>query len=285
MSGIVETRNLKIVNKIIRSQDVKRLFNDLESEFNRLENITEEKLNQKLATEEFKDYSEERKADKKKILRQYTSRSIKITAFDGSIYEGESKEILANGGILDSKQIMSVRFYFRDNNHNVNLSISLAHDSDFWNEVSVTGTDSLWVNGVIQKIENFLDSLEAQSTWAKKYSLTIKLIFAVCIAYVSSNLFLRLSLFLTAHYPPDPNSAKISIQFAKWLLFFVMLGAGLFPGHLLTGKITKLWPNVELQTGYDYHQIEKQRRNRVWLIFTIVIIPTALTILIDFLGM
>lgn len=285
MSGIIETRTLKISNRIIKSQDIRRLFTDLENEINRLDGITNDEIERMLSDEKYKTYDQKEKEREKRLLKKWISKKLKIKAVDNSVYEGHSNEILANGGILDSKQISSIDFDFTDSNHNLSIAISLHHsNSNLWNEVRVQGTDSIWVNGIIQKIENFLDSLEPQSTWARRYSPFLTMFFDICISIVASTVLLKIILLLGKYFPSDPNSPKLSINTARAMIFIMMLGMSLYPASTLTDKIKGLWPIVELQTGQDHNQTEKQKRKSVWLIFTLVILPTILTILTELVG-
>lgn len=282
MGGIIETRTLKISDRIIKSQDIRRLFSDLENEFNRLDKITEADLDRILVDKKYNKYTEAEKVQEKKYLKQYISKSLKIKACDGSVYVGQSEEILASGGILDTKQISTIDFNFLDNNHKSSLSINLRHTtSDNWNEVTVQGIDSLWVNGIIQKIENFLDSIERQTTWFKNYSLLIAIFITVCIALVTSALILNFLILLNQIFPSESDSIKISIQSIRVMTFFMMLGISSYPAIKIFEKIKELWPTVELQTGQDYLQVNKQKRNKIWLIFSLIIIPTVLTILAE----
>jgi hypothetical protein len=282
MVGIIETRTLKISNRIITSQDIRRLFTDLENEINRLDAITNEQLDRKLSEEKYNKYSDQEKEREKRYLKNWISKKLKVKATDNSIYEGHSNEILAPGGILDSKQISSIDFDFTDRNHNASIAINLRHtNSDSWNEVRVQGTDSLWVNGIIQKIENFLESLEPQPTWARKYSFVLTIFFDICIAIVASAILMKVILFLGKHFPLDSNSQKLSLGFSRATIFIMMLGVFSYPASALTDRIKGLWPLVELQTGRDHNQAEKQKRKTVGLVFTLIILPTIFTIITE----
>jgi hypothetical protein len=286
MSGIIETRILKISNKIIKSHDIRRLFDDLETEFNRLDTITDEQIIQRLNSQEFKEYSEEQKEKQKSFLKLPIIRNFVIKAKDGSIYESESNEILKSGSILDTKQISSLSFNFNDYNHNASLSMNLRHTNfNDYNDITVKGTDSLWVNGIIQKIENFLESLENQSIWSKKYNILLIIFFDICIAFVFAEVLLKFIIFMNSLQPVNPNSEKATIQFIFIMSFIPMLGVAFYPARLLQDKLNELWPNIELQMGMDYNQLERKRRNKVWLLFTLVILPTALTLLAYLMGM
>ncbi|MFN8334462.1 MAG: hypothetical protein U0U09_04990 [Cyclobacteriaceae bacterium] len=285
MSEIIETRTLRISSRIIRSHEIRRLFTDIENEINRLDGITDEEIERILADEKYKKYDVKEKEREKRLLKKWISKRLKVKAIDNSVYEGHSNEILANGGILDSKQVISIDFDFTDSNHNLSIAISLHHSSsDLRNEVRVQGADSIWVNGIIKKIEIFLDSLEPQSTWARKYSFLLTLFFGICISIVASEILINIIFFLGRDFPLDPTSPKLSVRTARGIIFIMMLGLSTYPAMTLTDKIKELWPLVELQTGQDYNQAERQKRRNVWLIFSLVILPTILTILTELIG-
>lgn len=284
MNAITETRTLKIADKVIKAQDIRRLFNDLESEFIRLDQLTEKELDEELLKEKYSKYSDQEKQERKQLLKEYIYKRLKIKASDGSLYEGNSKDILSEGGILDTKRIESIQFDFIDNNHKTSISINIRHSKyDLYNEVSVQGVDSLWVNGIIQKIENFLETIETQLTWSRRYFLPISILFAICIGTVLNAILIQGLILWTKNTVPDPNSPKISMSTARIIFFGLMTGLSTYPALSLAEKLKELWPTVELQTGPDFGQIEKRKRKTVWLIFSLIILPAAMTIILDLL--
>ncbi len=49
----------------------------------------------------------------------------------------------------------------------------------------------------------------------------------------------------------------------------------------LTRWILSSWPNIELDFGADHLKLEKQRRKRIYLLLTIVIVPITISVILD----
>ncbi|RPH29906.1 MAG: hypothetical protein EHM93_16650 [Bacteroidales bacterium] len=268
---ILETRNLKITNKIFKPDDIRKIFQDIEKEILSLNEVNNTKQHSKDNLDESSN-------------SRYNSSYIhlKVNAIDGSEYESESFEILEKDGILDTKQIYSIYFTFVDRKNDIQIQITLRHtNNDYDNEVSIKGRNSIWVNGLMKKVEENINILENQSTFAKKYGFLICIIILLCFTYIVTSLPNLIILLLPKQLI---STETITIQMPRMIFYtiyysFISLSF-IFPSIYLTEKIKGLWLSVELQTGKEYYQIEKQRRIKLWTIISLIVIPTILSIII-----
>lgn len=205
--------------------------------------------------------------------------TFKMQTSDGSEYEAQTPEVFAKGGILDTKQVGMVLITFSGYSTSSHISVFIYHgDVDkSWNQVEVTGTDATWVNGVTRRIEDAIGEWERQAEWPMKLrglilaisTLGIALLYKLILHIFSSVLHLQASS--AEHVQPT----SLVIQWT--MLLFVAF----WPAADLTRKFVGLWPNIELRTGREYAQVLTRRRQYLWLVATIGVLPIVIRVLYD----
>jgi hypothetical protein len=209
---------------------------------------------------------------------KYRRKSFIINANDGSTYSSASSTIFLERGILDTKQITSIKMEFDDHNGKMKPSIEIAieHGDDKWrsfsNYILVKGNDSTWVNGVTRQFENIIAGWEPQAAWPRY----IKWLASGLMAIAFSRGVISL-LEAIAGRPIQATSLEL-------ILVYASLGAfSALPAFLLVDSLLRLWPAVELRTGREYAQLLRKRRTRLGLIVTLVVLPLLMSLLYDLL--
>jgi hypothetical protein len=225
----------------------------------------------------------EESANKIKVS-DYRFRRIHIETQDGSEYKSSSSNILSQGSILDSKQINKIRMYFEDSmsEDRPSISIYLTHGNSYGsNYIEVIGNESTWVNGVMRRFEDIVGDWERQPTWPRRFQWAFVLLFVIGIMRVIWLIVLTILSQYAAAFP-QINSLSPSRKLITSLVITI-LPALLFaiPGYYITDKLVELWPNVELRTGREHAQIYRKRRDRLWTIMGLIIIPLLITFLYD----
>jgi hypothetical protein len=175
--------------------------------------------------------------------------------------------------------------YFNDFSRGYEISFRIIQGSGYYHGsgVDVSGSDTLWVNGVMRQFEESIQGWERQPSWPQRYSLPMTILFALSVGRIY--IFL-LDIFFDYVIPiqpisPRPAWADILIPIAPWIDWGLALVVGIWPGIWLANKMKGLWPNVEIQTGPEYAQVHKRRRQRIWLIMTVGVLPLLLYALYD----
>jgi hypothetical protein len=191
-------------------------------------------------------------------------------------YESESSEIFDESGILDTKQIILLRFSFSDYNTDSSIKIELVHgDSSSIgrilgsNNIEVGGRDSYWVNATARTLEETVSEIEKQAPWPRKWAPALFFV-AVCGTGMLMYFFLKLLFVHILHtrFSIEPNVAS-------WVPVIIVGIGGLFPGLFLTDKLLELWPSIELRMGKEWAQVVNKRRQRLWLFCSLVGLPIA----------
>jgi hypothetical protein len=123
----------------------------------------------------------------------------------------------------------------------------------------VSGNDSVWVNGILAKLTEIIDTAEPQPLFKKPLSIAA---LPLCIAF--NVVYFRLFY------------ADIQRNKYGWIEGILTIGVPIL-SMVLFDKLPKyvdaLWPDVELQTGPNYLQIPANKRKRITLLLTLIILP------------
>jgi hypothetical protein len=212
------------------------------------------------------------------IKEQYidaSQSSLEFTLSDNSIYNGTIEEFIETDAIPAGKKIVEIDLYFKENVFNSRFIIKIRHSHPFSTSsyVIVEGEDRTWVSGTIGIIEEFLSTCRNQSLIIKKLQVLI---------IASTDLILMLFLI---------NLIKIFIRtkvifpkivgniFTNELFYFIVLLAliSVTPSIFIYKCLKKLYPAVEIQTRKEFNQSEKEKRFKLWIIISLIIIPTILS--------
>lgn len=251
MEEIKESKVFRIKNKIIRLDGIHKIANLIYEE-------------------------------SKNIGSGYMRFSAKCT--DGSSFESKNPDIFSPDSKLNFKRVGGLQAWFDCSEKNLNIHINIYQSYHYENsDISVTGTDSTWVNGVLRNLEEIVDGFPDQNQFINNNYHLISNVFAIGIGV--------LYMWVIDFIPSIPVSKKpewaiiLGQSFENspiyYYLFRYFLGyiVGLIPGYFLSGKLKELWPSIEIQIGPEHKLIEKKRRN--WIAFTLTtcVIPLVISLI------
>jgi hypothetical protein len=200
---------------------------------------------------------------------------IEFTSSDKSKYSFSFKEISEAKDVLDTKQIIEVELHFSENVLDSKFVLKLRHSDTFSasSYVLVEGEDRDWVNGTIRLLKNFLVTCRNQSTFVEKNKI---LIFGSTILLLILFLHNLVVVFIRTKviFPKIVGS-----MFSENLIYVIMVLSliSATPAVLIYKWLIKLFPGIEIQTGLNYDHAKKERRNKLFLLVILIIVPTILS--------
>lgn len=170
------------------------------------------------------------------------------------------------------------------------VKVGLLHGSDY-DSVEKTyyngsffelgSDDSMWVNGFAARLQEWLDGVPDQKDPVEANKLWIYLISIVSATYLFGCVIDWFNINKHGYVPYWKEAFSTG---GDWVASIV---AALFVGGLVAlvtagnfiNKSTDIWPMVELQIGPEHLLVEKQKRNYVNKIWTLLILPFLTSIL------
>lgn len=270
-----EKRELLIDNKIFTKNDITSLIKLFTKLSNEILDKSKEIKRKDLIREGWQEQN---------IKEQYidtSQSSLEFTYSDNFIYNGKIEEFVESDAIPANKKIVEIDLYFKENVFNSRFIIKIRHSHPYSTSsyVIVEGEDRTWVTGTIGFIEEFLSTCRNQSSFVKKLRILI---------IASTDLILMLFLI---------NLIKLFIKtkvifpkivgniFTNELIFFIVLLSliSLTPAIYIYERLKKLYPGIEIQTRKDFNLAEKEKRFKLWVIISLIIIPTIISFLLRLL--
>jgi hypothetical protein len=224
-----------------------------------------------------------------KKSKHHSSISIRLYCQGGISYESDSLDILDDGGPLDIKKTETIQITFYDYEMERNIDISLREGNYYGGELSIRGTDKNWVQGNFTRLQEIIDSVKPQDNVVLKYK---DLVFHIIAFGVGSLVLLLVDFFIFRHLP-TPKTIQISSDFLRSIILFVRANPlvsylvwiflvwleGIFTfAYPVFNWLIELWPKIEFDFGPEHLNKHKLRRQRIWLVTSLVIIPIIINI-------
>ena len=269
MKNPVEKREVSIDNKIFTKNDIISLVQLFVKLSNEILDKSKEIKHKELIQEGWPEAT---------ISEKYINTShsgIEFTSSDKSKYSFSFNEISEAKDILDTKQIIEIELYFNENVLDSKIVLKLRHSDTFSgsNYALVEGEDSDWVNGTIKLLKNFLVTCRNQSTFVEKNKI---LIFGSTILLLILFLHNLVVVFIRTKviFPKIVGN-----MFSENLIYVIMVLSliSATPAVLIYKWLIKLFPGIEIQTGLNYDHAKKERRNKLFLLVILIIVPTILS--------
>jgi hypothetical protein len=206
-----------------------------------------------------------------------------FTSYDNSIFTATLDDILKGDYILDNKKIVEINFHFFEQVLDSQFLIRIKHtESDSYSSSSyvlVEGEDKIWVNETARLAEEFFSDCKSQSRFVSKFQIQIMVItifLLVFSLYNLAELFIRTNL----SFP-----RMIGNLFSKHLISFIIFSSLITaaPAFYIKERLKKLFPRIEIQTIRDFHQINKEKREKTLKIASIILIPAIISLLLRLL--
>lgn len=208
--------------------------------------------------------------------------SIVVYCNDNSTFESEDPEIFLETSPITLKRVYSVKLSYSWYKEKSYIDIGLRNGSDdFYNQISVRGIDTTWVNGTLSRIQEVINSFEPQECFIFKYKHFFRPLFAFSIGLILFY-FMRFLNNGGSHNVPElyekvNNNAYVylCIRYTLTWLF------GLIPADLLFEHLSRYWPSVELQVGPAYTHFERKRKMQIANVFLIGVFPLIINIIYE----
>jgi len=218
-----------------------------------------------------------------------SSISFRVDCIDGTSYESESLELFDDGSILDQKKAKFIEISFHNYTLDQYMNISVVHGGGYGDNLIIRGVDSTWVNGIFTRLKEIIDCLKPQDNFLIRHKTALLHIIALSIGKI---FFLLISLALDyVHIEPIKNPSeilqKIRLFFATYPYFINLIEwfcswlMGIGSAYAIRTWLLKLWPDIEFDLGPEHLKIEKLRRMRIAIVFSIGIIPFCISIIYD----
>lgn len=251
------TRKKIIRNKIFTKENIRSLWNKIESEYN---NSRKEK--------------------------NRSSIKIEINCNDGIGYESETDDLIRDGDVIDNKRCSTINIEYHDYKQERRVSLSISHGDDYGNSLMVSG-DSNWVAGTFDSLNDIIESVKPQEHWFVKYKTLILHIGAIVFGYFIYQLVDLVPINTNGESSANVmwihdflHNNKILLETIYVITFWLQ---GISPLWLLRNWVLKLWPGIEFDFGPEHKKVEKNRRKRLGLFFSIIIMPLVLNSIYDWL--
>lgn len=260
MTRIKETRNFLFGNKILKLDDVHQIAQILNAEY----------MNAQLKKER-------------------CSVNFEVSCEGGIAYESSDITIFDSHSIINSKKPLKILLWFSnyDSDSRIRVNFKQECNSKYSeNSVLVEGYDSNWVNGVLGRIQDTIESIGPQ---AKNKGLYLNLI------YLASALLIgRIFTFIIQLLPfgsLDESKMSATLLTIRHFIhanafiydYFMGFFVGASPAIFIRNYFEKLWPYLEIQIGPDHALGAKIRRAKLKNLVRLIIIPLALALLYDIL--
>lgn len=206
---------------------------------------------------------------------------LEFTDSHHSKYTTRFEEITETIDILSNRKIIEITLFFSEQVFNSRFKINIKHSDSHSTPgyAIVEGEDSEWVYNTMKIVKDFLSTCRSQSTFVQENKVYI-----VPATVLILNFFLNNSIGLIAQKMHlFPKFAMMSLS-KDWMFFTIILSLiTLSPAFLIYQRLLKIWPRIEIQTAKDDRQIQREKRNKVLLLTSIVIVPTIISFLLRML--
>jgi len=260
---MIETRTKKIKNVVLKKQDLKNIFN----------------------------YVNSQNLDSKK-QQNHSTLNIKVKCNDDTVYDSDSDEFFNDGDVMDIKKCQQVIMSYVDYKLDRRIELSIDSDGHGCSNLTIRGCDKDWVNGRFNDLVVVFDSLKRQDNFYLHYKTFLLHLFAVSIGVMFYYILFRFFvIFAIGSDGQDLNDKGQMIrnffiyhQFFKYvfLLFvFWMFGHIFGASYHHASFYKKYYPPVEFDFGPAHNKIEKIRRKQLSFFVLIIFAPTIIMIVYD----
>jgi hypothetical protein len=275
MENIKGKRELLIDNKIITKDDAISLIKIFIKCSDEILGKSKDNYRKELIEKGY----EESVISKNDIYRGYSK--LEFTDSDHLKYTTRFEDINETTEILSNRRIIEITLFFSEQAFNSRFKINIKHSDSHSapGYVIVEGDDIEWVNGTIKIIRDFFSSCRSQSTFIKDHKLYIILATVLIL-----NFFLNNSIGLIARKMHLFQKFAMMSLSNDWMFFTIILSLiTLSPAFLIYQRLLKIWPEIEIQTGKDFRQIQKEKIYKVLLLISIIIVPILISFLLRLL--
>ena len=150
------------------------------------------------------------------------------------------------------------------------IYLTIKHGRNFY--LSVEGPED-WVNTIYQSIEDMIINWEPQNSLTNKYFPPIVVSIFVIFLFIIAWIYIQINTIL---HITTTSLSEVSIL----LLFISIIGWSFLITITIGSEIKNLYPPIEFNFGPKHLQIEAKRRNKIYTILAVIIIPFIISLII-----
>jgi len=265
---IEKTHNIKF--KVISSDNIRQIAKLAQSEFIKAnENLEKARLEYKKLEDIYRK-NEINKEEFEKIDRpSQINPEIKFSLiWENNKVDSNDINIILTEDYLPNHNINQVIIKFVEFTNWSQIDVSIQQSAECWSksDITVSGTDETWVNGIFQQLTDIANHWKKQENWIRERTILFN---GLCAVILSSGIAI---LYYQIYSHIKSEILTLSLVFFAFSVFFTFLLSNTF----IEPYIRKLYPCIELNLGPDYLRITEQKRKSLIWIITILIIPLIL---------
>ena len=227
-----------------------------------------------------------------KDSQNYSSFNIQIDCNDNSNYDDSTLSILNDGNILDIKKINQLSITFYNYSHDKRINLTLSDTDEYLNYFTISGSNNNWVEGTYTKLLNIINSFTPQENFVLTHKKLINNVSSIIFGLPIYRLYTYvLNCVITPKPLENPSQALLLLKdilnthigIAIYTLLMSWCMGGL-PSIYFTNKLYKLWTSIEFDFGPEHNKYLKNKRKKIWLFITIIIIPILINIFWSFIS-
>jgi hypothetical protein len=265
MAKVLETRKIVIIGRVLTLTDVRALASLLERESKALppDNIYRPNL------------------------------SFHAKCSDGSSFRSSDIELFSDDSVIARKRVesISMKLGYYPTESEIDIYLQNSEHSSYLdrNYANVEGSDSKWVNGNLNAIEEIIESCTPQKPFVLQHTWLVHTVLALGMGRIYYYLTYPLVGLLSFGTTPPAWATRVSLFFnghqlaAYALVYLSNYFVGFFPASYFLDKLRSLWPDVELQIGPEHFLVEKRRRRWLLNFLLLGVIPLATSLVYDLL--
>lgn len=265
----IENRTYTIENKVFEPNHIKNLARLFQEEYNS-------------STTGKSEYS---------IKERNIGLNFHLKCIEPISFESDSEELFKDNSKAYTKRIKTIEMHFKEGNEK-RIKLVIQHGDDYdkttktYNNTSyleVSGKNEMWVNGMLSKLMDYLQSVPTQKRGILNYDQIM--FYGLCLlgGYLT---IIGISLNMCRN---DANYYLKDLLKTDGLLVvsIMIIILSLFPGVLFAIPIHNwierikhnVFPSIELLLGPEHLLVSKIKKRRIIYVWTVIVLPIIISIL------
>jgi hypothetical protein len=227
-----------------------------------------------------------------KVSGHNASTEYQIRFEDKTTLETDSPELFTDESLVSTSRPVGIRMSFHNFSLNRHIVLSIEHgDSPYHtNSAQITAEEQAWLSENFLALKEALDKVRPQVFWFGRHRAISEFLIAIGIGTSIDLATTLLVHVLGGQFKGSLPQGLVSfMQFVDaWPKFFffglrwLFYGLTFFiPATLVYDWLKSAWPSIEFDFGSVHLRKELNKRRRLSLVATLVIVPVAITLTLD----
>jgi hypothetical protein len=212
---------------------------------------------------------------------------------DDTTVESESPEVIQDEWLVEhGRRPIRIEMSYYNFTLDRHIGINLSHgDDSYGNEVRVSGSGADWVQANFFALKEAVEAVRSQNVWIRRHSNLLVNFIALgigCLCFLIIELLAiaarklgvpGLKEFWAEWKEVRASGAWPFLYFYGWVWRYL---TGLFLGAFAVRTwLLSIWPSIEFDFGPEHLRREKIKRDRLYSVGALVILPILITLLCD----